>query len=100
METKHLKHFINRDVEILVAGAWVEGHMQPIVEGLITLIPFPDTASHYGPTALKADLVQAIREVKRGGRVMAEPTTVPTNVGTIRSSLDQTTPGQRFRNMP
>lgn len=91
METDVLRHFIGKDVEILVGGAWVDGHMQPIVKGVITLIPFPDVASFYGPTAVKAESVQAIRQVIRAGIKMAEPVPQATTAGgvPIRSSLDQ-----------
>jgi len=90
METDVLKHFIGRDVEILVGGAWVDGHMQPIVKGVITLIPFKDVAPFYGPTALKAESVQAIRQVIRSGVPLADPAPQATAGGVpIRSSLDQ-----------
>lgn len=90
METDVLKHFIGKDVEILVGGAWVDGHMQPIVKGVITLIPFKDVAPFYGPTALKAEAVQAIRQVIRSGVKLADPVPQTTAGGVpIRSSLDQ-----------
>lgn len=90
METDVLKHFIGKDVEILVGGAWVDGHMKPIVKGLITLIPFSDQAAFYGPTALKAEAVQAIRQVIRAGVKLADPVPQATAGGVpVRSSLDQ-----------
>jgi hypothetical protein len=94
MESETLKHFIGKDVEILVAGVWVEGHMTPIVKGVITLLPFTDTAEFYGPTALKMDVVQAIRQVKRQKQAAA-PVQTPTD-GSVRSSLEQVNPAQRF----
>lgn len=94
MELDVLKHFVNRNVEVLVAGVWIEGHMQPIVKSVITLLPFPDTASFYGATAVKAENVQAVREVKRTHNTSTADT-VP-EVTEVRSSLDQVTPGQRF----
>jgi hypothetical protein len=92
METDVLRHFIGRDVEILVGGAWVDGHMQPIVKGVITLIPFKDVAHFYGPTAVKAESVQAIRQVIRSGVPLADPSPqANTTAGgvPVRSSLDQ-----------
>lgn len=97
METDILKHFIGKDVEVLVSGVWIEGHMQPIAKGVVTLIPVAENAVFYGPTALKADVIQAIRQVKRSGQRVAEPVpeiNPPTNV---RSSLESVTPGQRFK---
>jgi hypothetical protein len=99
MEADILKHFIGKDVEILVGGAWVEGRMQPIVKGVITLIPFGEVAAFYGPTALKMESAQAIRQVIRAGQKVVEPTEQPAPGlmgGNIRSSLEQTTPGNRF----
>jgi hypothetical protein len=96
METEHLKHFVNHDVEILVAGVWIEGHMKPIVKGLITLIPFDETAVFYGPTAVKAEVVMAIRQLKRSGQKIVDPVPEVQNVGVIRSSLDQVSAKQRF----
>lgn len=99
MEIKILKNFINHDVEVLVAGVWIEGRMTPIVEGVITLLPLKDVASFYGPTALKADVIQAIRQVKRATQ-QSTPVEQPadlTDPTKIRSSLDQVTPQQRFK---
>src|SRR5574337_1652879 len=96
METDVLKHFIGKDVEILVAGVWIEGHLQPIAKGVITLLPFAETAVFYGPTACKVEVVQAIRQVKRSGQKMAEPVPEINQPNRVRSSLDQVTPGQRF----
>jgi hypothetical protein len=94
MESETLRHFIGKDVEILVAGVWVEGHMTPIVKGVITLLPFADTAEFYGPTALKMEVVQAIRQVKRQKQV--DTFVQPSTDGSVRSSLEQVSPAQRF----
>ena len=57
METDILKHFIGKNVEVLVSGVWIEGHMQPIAKGVVTLVPTEETAVFYGPCALKADVI-------------------------------------------
>lgn len=96
METDILKHFIGKDVEVLVAGVWIEGHMAPIVKGVVTLTPTEETAPFYGATALKSESIQAIRQVKRSNAKLPEP--IPeVNSPVVRSSLDQVTPGQRFK---
>lgn len=97
MESDILKHFIGKDVEILVSGVWIEGHMQPIAKGIVTLTPTAETAAFYGPTACKMDVVQAIRQVIRSGQRIAEPVPEITPSTNVRSSLDQVTPGQRFK---
>lgn len=97
METDILKHFIGKDVEILVSGVWIEGHMQPIAKGVVTLTPTAETAAFYGPTALKTDVIMAIRQVKRSGERLAEPVPEIAPPNNVRSSLDQITPGQRFK---
>lgn len=97
METDVLKHFIGRDVEVLVSGVWIEGHMQPIAKGVVTLTPTAETAAFYGPTALKADVIRAIRQVIRSGQRISEPVPEINQSGSVRSSLDQVTPGQRFK---
>src|SRR5574338_141935 len=97
METDILKHFIGKDVEVLVSGVWIEGHMQPIAKGVVTLVPTAETAVFYGPTALKADVIQAIRQIKHSGQRVAEPVPEINQTASVRSSLDQVTPGQRFK---
>lgn len=96
METDVLKHFIGKDVEVLVAGVWIEGHMLPIAKGVVTLTPTEETAPFYGATAMKAESIQAIRQVKRSSSKLPEP--IPeVNSPVVRSSLDQVTPGNRFK---
>jgi hypothetical protein len=97
METDILKHFIGKDVEVLVSGVWIEGHMQPIAKGVVTLTPVAETAAFYGPTALKTDVIQAIRQVKRSGQPVSQPVPEINPPASVRSSLDQVTPGQRFK---
>lgn len=99
MELKILKNFINHDVEVLVAGVWIEGRMTPIVEGVVTLLPLKEAAAFYGPTALKADVIQAVRQVKRQTQPFLpaeQQTELQTDPNKVRSSLDQVTPEQRF----
>jgi hypothetical protein len=97
METDVLKNFINKDVEILVGGVWVDGHMTPIVKSVITLIPFPENASVLGPTALKAESVQCIRQIKRDA-MKANTQTVATSQSPVpvKSSFESSNPGNRF----
>lgn len=97
METDILKHFIGKDVEVLVSGVWIEGHMQPIAKGVVTLVPTDETAPFYGPTAMKTDVIQAIRQIKKFGQRLVEPLTEATQNPVVRSSLEQVTPGQRFK---
>lgn len=97
METDILKHFIGKDVEVLVSGVWVEGHMQPIAKGVVTLIPINEAAAFYGPTAMKTEVIQAIRQIKRSGQMVSDPVPEITQPPAVRSSLDQVTPGQRFK---
>ncbi len=94
MELDVLKNFIGRDVEVLVGGVWIEGHMQPIVKGVITLLPLGDVAQFYGPTAMKADVVQAVRQIRKQGQVQVDPAAEPS--ANVRSSLDSLTAQQRF----
>jgi hypothetical protein len=96
MESEILKHFIGMNVEILVHGTWIEGKLQPIVKGVITLLPIGEAASFYGPAACKQDVVQAIRQIRKTGHV-EEPVPPVQNPTQVRSSLDQITPGQRFK---
>lgn len=95
MELDVLKNFVNRDVEVLVGGVWIEGHMTPIVKGVITLLPLGDTAQFYGPTALKAEVVQAVRQVKKQGQT-PQVAPAPETPGPVRSSLESLTAQQRF----
>lgn len=65
MDLSILKNFVNHDVEVLVGGVWIEGHMTPIVKGQITLLPIGEASHFYGPMACEAAVVQAVRQVKR-----------------------------------
>jgi hypothetical protein len=97
MELDILKNFVNRDVELLVGGVWLEGHMTPIVKGVITLLPFQNAAEFYGPAALKADVVQAVRLVKKQVAAASQvpnlntPTSAP-----IKSGFEQAPVGAKF----
>jgi hypothetical protein len=95
MEAEILKHFIGMNVEVLVGGVWIEGHLRPIVKGVVTLLPIGEAASFYGPAALKQDTIQAIRQVRKTGpiEVPVEEVKPPNQV---RSSLDEVTATQRF----
>ena len=96
MDTDILKHFIGKDVEVLVSGVWLEGHMQPIAKGIVTLTPVGEMAVFYGPTACKTEVIQAIRQIKKSGERVAEPAPIADS-NPVRSSLESITPGQRFR---
>ncbi len=97
METESLKHFIGKDVEVLVSGVWIEGHMQPIAKGIVTLTPVGEMGVFYGPTACKIEVIQAIRQVKHSGQKMADPLPEIGAPAPVRSSLEQVTPTQRFK---
>jgi hypothetical protein len=93
MELDILKHFIGHDVEVLISGVWIEGHMQPIAKGIIVLLPIAGAEAFYGPTSCKADVIQAIRQVKRDKTTpQLPPEPQPTK---IKSSFDAT-PGKNF----
>lgn len=64
MDLDTLKNFVKRNVEVLVGGVWIEGHMTPIAKGVVVLLPIGLAKDHYGPTACKAEVIQAIREVR------------------------------------
>ena len=96
METDILRHFIGKDVEVLVSGVWIEGHMEPIAKGIVTLIPVGDMGAFYGPAAMKAEVIQAIRQVKISGEKIAAHVPEIKTTNDVRSSLESVTPGQRF----
>lgn len=101
MDIETIKPFINHDVEVLVGGVWIEGHMAPIVKGVIVLHPLQEMLPFYGPTALKADVIQAIRQVKKNGQPGKPFTEVPVTFHdpsdhTIVSGLNPIPPRQRF----
>lgn len=93
MESDILKHFVNHDVEVLIAGVWIEGHMTPIVKGIVTLLPIAGAEAFYGPTACKTDVIQAIRQVIRESTVSAPVPEAPKN---IKSAFDSSPNGNRF----
>jgi hypothetical protein len=64
MDLDTLKNFTKRDVEVLVGGVWIEGHMTPIAKGVVVLLPIGEAKAFYGPTACKAEVIQAVREVR------------------------------------
>jgi hypothetical protein len=74
MEGSVLAPFVKHEVEILVGGVWIPGVMTPIVKGVITLLPTVETQDFYGPTAVKVEEVQAIRQVKRSPQANVSPT--------------------------
>ena|ERR1700678_2343719 len=93
MESDILKSFIGRNVEILISGTWVEGHLMPIAKGIVVLKPLPGTEAFLGPTSCKTDVIQAIREVKRDTPIVPKPVETPN----VHSSFDATNiPGNRF----
>lgn len=97
MEIDVIKPFINHDVEVLVGGVWIEGHLVPIVKGVIILHPIGDAASFYGATAMKIDVIQAIRQVKKNGQPTVpfiDPNDMPEIQ--VRSGLEPATPAHRF----
>jgi hypothetical protein len=99
METSVLAPFVKHEVEILVAGVWIPGVMTPIVKGVITLLPTAETAAFYGPTAIKAEVVQAIRQVKRSPQANVTPnaTQPVASAVPVRSALESgsgSNPGQ------
>jgi hypothetical protein len=98
MDMDTIKPFINHDVEMLVGGTWIEGHLTPIVKGLILLYPIGEAKNFYGPCALKAEFIQAIRQVKKSNsppEFKVPEVDTRSNI-TVRSGLDQVTPEQRF----
>lgn len=96
MEPAVLVNFVKREVEILVGGVWISGYMTPIVKSVITLLPVGADKEFYGPTALKAEAVQAIREVRKQSQAKVAPgATVPSDpsVPPTRSALETSNPG-------
>lgn len=95
MEAEILKHFIGMNVEVLVGGVWIEGHLRPIVKSVCTLLPIGEAAAFYGPAAFKQDAIQAIRQIKKTAPVQIPEEIVPPTQQ-VRSSLDEVTAQQRF----
>ena len=99
MEATVLAPFVKHEVEILVAGVWIPGVMTPIVKGVITLLPTEETRAFYGPTAIKVEQVQAIRQVKRSpqANVATNPGQPAAGPVPVRSALESgsgQSPGQ------
>jgi len=86
MESDILKHFVNHDVEVLISGVWVEGHMQPIAKGIVVLLPIAGAEVFYGPTSCKTEVIQAIRVVKR--EKTNQPVIPPETPISVKSSFD------------
>lgn len=95
MEAEILKHFIGMNVEVLVGGVWIEGHLRPIVKGVCTLLPIGDASAFYGPAAFKQEAIQAIRQVRKTGAIEAPMEEIQPQTP-VRSSLDEVTPAARF----
>jgi len=98
MDIDILKHFVRKDVEILVGGIVFEGHMLPIAKGIVVLMPFPEAASFYGPASCKAEAIQLIRQVKRNSPNEANVVPSATPPAPVRSSLETLSPKFRFEN--
>jgi|HubBroStandDraft_5_1064220.scaffolds.fasta_scaffold91595_4 hypothetical protein len=95
MELDILKHFIGMNVEVLVAGVWMEGNLKPIVKGVVVLQPIGEMMQFYGPSSMKADVIQAIRQVKKLSTTPQPP--LPSSDSTkIISSFEQSSPTKRF----
>ena len=96
MDKEILKHFIGQNVEVLVGGVWIEGHLQPISKGIIVLLPIGEASAFYGPTSMKEEAVQAIRQIRKAGPVEMPAQEVQAQTP-VRSSLDEVTPAMRFK---
>lgn len=98
MELSILKNFVSKNVEVLVAGVWIEGFLGAIEKGVATLLPIGEAKEFYGPTALKVDVIQAIRQVKHLPSVPVAVPAVPTDItppiqSTMQSGIRRTRPG-------
>lgn len=102
MDLDVLKNFIKHDVEMLVAGVWIEGHLMPIVKSVITLLPIGPAKEFYGPTAIKAEVVQAVRQVRKqptdntAPAVNQNPNLPPPVQSGFGNTPSQGHPGNRF----
>jgi hypothetical protein len=98
MEASILKEFIRRNVAILVGGVWIEGHLLPIVKNIVTLTPIGLAKEHFGPTACKMEVIQAIREVKNSPAqqvsIVNQDTSAPAPIQSAFAT--QQHPGNRF----
>jgi hypothetical protein len=88
MELDILKHFIDMDVEILVGGVWIDGHLMPIAKSVVVLRPIGEAIAFYGPASMKADVIQAIRQIKKTPAVNSQVTNPPANASKIKSGLE------------
>lgn len=101
MDLDTLKNFVKRDVEVLVGGVWIEGHMTPIAKGVVVLLPIGIAKEHYGPTACKADVIQAVREVRHPATtnvatgVPSDPS-APASVKSGFGSIPGNHPGNKY----
>lgn len=101
MEAAILGNFVKRDVEILVAGVWLAGHMLPIVKGVVTLVPIGVEKEFYGPTAVKSEVIQAVREVRKQPQANTAPSVPsdPSPPPPVRSAFEAPQhghPGMKF----
>jgi len=99
MEADILKNFIKMDVEVLVGGVWIEGHLLPIVKNIVTLVPIGLAKDHYGPTACKMEVIQAIRQVRMPAGTNTAVPNDPSGPAPVRSGFEaahQGHPGNRF----
>ena len=77
MDLDILKNFVRMDVEVLVGGVWIRGNLSPIVKGVIVLSPLADEKDFFGIASLKAESIQAIRQVKQIGNIPSEQVQLP-----------------------
>jgi len=80
-----------------VSGCLFQGMLAPIVKGVVTIIPFPEDAEFFGPAAMHAEDIKAIRQVKRNPTApkaqLPELSFEPPN---IKSSFESLPPNFRF----
>ncbi len=98
METDILKHFVGKDIEVLVSGIWIEGRLQQIAKGIVTLLPIDEMASFYGPAAMKIEVIQAVRQIKRVVTQVAKPADTVKPASTVKSAFESLSPAERFKN--
>lgn len=99
MESDILKNFVKMDVEILVGGVWIEGHLLPIVKNIVTLVPIGVAKEHYGPTACKMEVIQAIRQVRHPAQANTMVPNDPSPPTPVRSGFESAQhghPGNKF----
>ena len=95
METNIIKHFVGKNVEVMVRGTWVEGFLQPIANGIVILLPIGTAKQFYGPAHMKMDIIDAIREVKT--QLKADPVIGgPPDPVKIKSVFETVDPKTRF----